>query len=73
MSAPLMGEWYTTQVNGESGWVCEVIDKPNGNKVLRLRKTDLSTRWTTWVPARESEGKWTQMELPIMNSSYSLA
>ena len=73
MSAPQIGEWYTTQVNEEGGWVCEIINKPNGNKVVRLRKTDLTVRWSTYVPARESEGKWTQMELPIMSSSYSLA
>jgi hypothetical protein len=47
---PELGEYYTTHKSHEGGWVCEIVPNPSGTVRLRLRKVDLSIRWTTWIP-----------------------
>lgn len=47
---PEIGEYYTTHKSHEGGWVCEIVPNPSGTVRLRLRKVDLSIRWTTWIP-----------------------
>lgn len=54
-----IGAFYTTQVNGVEGWICDIIEKPTekypNRKVLRLRTFDLEVRWTSYIPERELE------------------
>ena len=52
MTEPMIGDLYTTKTSKVEGFVVEKVPNKTGSIRLRLITTELTTRWTTWVPEK---------------------
>jgi hypothetical protein len=48
---------YTTQKNGVTGMIVEIVPNDTGSTRLKLLTADLVIRWTTYVPERLGQVK----------------